>query len=165
MRTNRTESDATTIPHSAKKIGRPFLKWAVRIVGVAVAAIAYVKWKEVAEAYELENGITNTYRFIMFGLAYYVLWVLTRSIDGSTYKDTEPRGDDPQHASRFEVALYALFVCVAIAFGFFAANFVYVETVDRSVSDIAAQILGFITFIAVAGTVLGILNKKREFRG
>jgi len=159
MLTQRTESDASTTPQVVKKSGRHFLKWAVRIVGAAATAMAHIKWKEVAEAYELENGITGTYRPIMLGLAYYVLWVFTRSIDGSSYKDTERPGDDPQHVSRFEAALFALFVCVAIAFGFFAANLVYVEAVDRSVADIAAQVLGFIAYFAVAGTVLGILNK------
>ncbi len=159
MLTQRTESDASSTPRVAKNSGRQILKWAVRIVGAAATAMAYIKWKEVAEAYELENGITGTYRPIMLGLAYYVLWVFSRRIDGSSYKDTERRGNDPQVVSRFEAALFALFVCVAIAFGFFAANLVYVEAVDRSVAVVAAQALAFIAYFAAAGVVLGTLNK------
>ena len=159
MFTRRTDPDTSTTPQATKKFGKSFLKWATRVVGVAATAIAYIKWKEVAEAYDFQSGTIGTYQFIVLGLAYYVLWVFTRSIDGSSYKDTERPGDDAQYVSRFEAALFALFVCVAIAIGFIAANFVYVEAIDRSVAGFVAQIFGFIAYIATAGTTLGILNR------
>lgn len=135
------------------------LKWAARGIGFAAVGIAYFAWKAIAVESELENGIMGTYRPIALGLAYYVFWVFTRRIDGSFYKDTERPADNPKGLSTYEIALFVLFVCIAMGAGFFSAEFVYVEVIDRSVDESIARIYGFITFIVGAGTVLGGLNK------
>ena len=135
------------------------MKWVLRVASIAAAVIAYMKWKEVAEAYELESGIMGTYRPIALGLACYVFWVFTRRIDGSSYKDTERPADDPQQVSSFESALFVLFVCVAIAAGFFAAQFVYVTAIDLPMDEIVARVLSFIAYVAGAGIVLGVSSK------
>lgn len=135
------------------------LKWAARVIGFVAVGIAYFAWKAVTVESELENGIMGTYRPITLGLAYYVFWVFTRRIDGSFYRDTERAADNPQGLSIYEIALFALFVCIAMGAGFISAEFVYVEVIDRSVDESIARIYGFITFIVGAGTVLGGLNK------
>ncbi len=135
------------------------LKWAARIIGFAALGIAYYAWKIVTVESELENGIMGTYRPIALGLAYYVFWVFTRRIDGSLYKDTERPADNPQGLSTYEIALFALFVCIAMGAGFYSAEFVYVEVIDRSVDESIARIYGFIAFIVGAGTALGGLDK------
>ncbi len=135
------------------------LKWAARIIGFAALGIAYYAWKIVTVESELENGIMGTYRPVALGLAYYVFWVFTRRIDGSIYKDTERPADNLQSLSTYEIALFALFVCISMGAGFFSAEFVYVEVIHRSVDEPIARIYGFISFIVGAGTVLGGLNQ------
>ena len=139
--------------------GRYFLKWAARLVGAVVIAIAYIEWKVVTEDYELENGVMGTYRPIVLLLAYYLFWVFTRRIDGSSYQEAEQRSDDSGHLSRVEIASFSLFVCVAIAFGFAAAQFTYVAAIDLSVAVMVAKAISFIAYLAAAGVVLGLLNK------
>lgn len=135
------------------------LKWAARVIGLVAVGVAYFAWKAVTVEAELENGIMGTYRPIALGLAYYVFWVFTRRIDGSFYKDTRRPVDNPDGLATYEIALFALFVCIAMGAGFFAAEFVYAEVIDRSVDESIARIYGFITFIVAAGTVLGGLNR------
>jgi hypothetical protein len=145
-------------PPAVTKLGTLFLKWAARVVGFALVVIAHFMLKDITEEHELESGIAGTYRAITLLLAYYLFWVFTRKIDGSFYKDTERPGDDPQGLSPFEIALFGLFVCVAVGSGFFAAHFVYIEVINRSVSENIARIYGFIAFIVGAGTTLGVLS-------
>ena len=125
-------------------------QWAARVVGAIVICFAYVEWKAVAEAYNLENGVMGTYRPVALGLVYYVFWVFTRRIGGSSNKDTERPND---------IASFALFTCISIAAGFIAANFVYVAAIDRPVDAVVAYIFGFIAFMVAAVIVLGGLNK------
>ena len=127
--------------------------WAARVVGAIVICVAFVEWKVVTENYDLENGVMGTYRPVALGLLYYVFWVVTRRIDGSSFKDTERPN---------EIALFTLFVCISIAAGFFAAQFMYVAAIDRPVDSLAANILGFSAFIVAAVAVLGGLNKMFE---
>jgi len=87
-------------------------KWAARVVGAIVICFAYVEWKGVTEAYNLENGIMGTFRPIALGLVYYVFWVFTRRIGGRSNKEKQRPND---------VVLVALFTCISIAAGFFAA--------------------------------------------
>lgn len=143
---------------------KPILKWTARVVGAVVTAIVYLQWKEITELFELENGVMGTYRPITLGLAYYLFWVFTCRIDGSSTQNTARASDDSQGLSAPEIALFALFVCVAIAAGFFAAQFAYVESIDRSASVIVAKAVGFIVFMAAAGAVLGGLNSLASKR-
>jgi hypothetical protein len=159
MLAQRTQTSTGTTPPTANTFGKTVMKWVLRVASIAAAAVAYMKWKEVAEAYEFENGIMGTYRPIVLGLACYVFWVFTRRIDGSSYKDTERPADDPQRVSSFESALFVLFVCVAIAAGFFAAQFVYVTAIDLPMDEIVARVLSFIAYVAGAGIVLGVSSK------
>ena len=92
----------------------------------------------------------GTYRPVALGLVYYVFWVFTRRIGGSSNKDTERPND---------IASFALFTCISIAAGFIAANFVYVAAIDRPVDAVVAYIFGFIAFMVAAVIVLGGLNK------
>ena len=131
------------------KSGKTFLKWAARVVAAVITAIVYLQWKQIAEMYELENGVMGTYRPITLGLAYYLFWIFTRKIDGSSEQNTE----------RPEVALFALFVCIAIGAGFFAAQFAYVEAVDRSASVVVAKSVSFVAFMVAAGAVIGALKR------
>jgi hypothetical protein len=140
------------------------LKWAARVVGAVIAVVVYTKWKEIAESYDLENGVMGTYRPVTLGLAYYLLWVFTRKIGGRPEQDKERNAPGPRGLSAPEIALFALFVCVAMAAGFFAAQFAYVETIDRTASVTVAKSLGFIAYLAAAGTVLGILNRVADFK-
>ena len=126
------------------------MKCAARVVGAIVIWIAYLEWKVVTENFELENGVMGTYRPIALGLFYYLFWVVTRRIDGSTFKVKE---------RSYEIALFALFVCISIAVGFFAAHFAYVAAIDRPVNTVVAYTLGFIAFMVAAVIVLGGLNK------
>ena len=146
---SRTQNKQSAAPYS----GRNFMKWAARVVGAILIWIAYVEWKIVTENFELENGVMGTYRPIALGLSYYLFWVVTRRIDGSSYIDTE---------RSYEIASFALFVCISIAAGFFAAQFVYVAAIDRPVDPVVAYILVFIAFIVAAIIVLGGLNKMSE---
>ena len=125
-------------------------QWAARVVGAIVICFAYVEWKGVTEAYNLENGVMGTFRPIALALIYYVFWVFTRRIDGGSYKDTTRPN---------QIALFALFTCISIAAGFFVANFVYVAAIDRPVDAVVANIFGFIAFMVAAVIVLGGLNK------
>ena len=108
---------------ATKFSGRFFLKWAARLVAAVVMAIVYIEWKKVTEDYELENAVMGTYRPIVLLLAYYLVWVFTRRIDGSSFQETGEHSNDSGRLSRDEVASFLLFVCVAIAFGFAAAPF------------------------------------------
>lgn len=144
---------------AATSSGKSFLKWGARVAGAVATAIVYIKWKEVTESYDLENGVMGTYRPVALGLAYYLLWIFTRKIDGSSYKDTERRGDDPQRLSGVYIASFLLFVCVAMAAGFLTAQFVYVEAINRSADVIVATTLGFVAYLVAAGVVLGVLSK------
>lgn len=144
---------------ATKISGRYFLKWAARLIGAVVIAIAYIEWKKVTEDYEFENGIMGTYRPIVLLLAYYFIWVFTRRIDGSSYMDSERRSDDSGRLSRFEIASFAFFVCIAIAIGFAAAHFAYIAAIDLSVAVMIARAISFIVYLAAAGVVLGFLNK------
>jgi len=159
MPAQHTQTGTGTTPPAANTLGKTVMKWVLRFAGIAVATVAYIKWKAVAEAYELETGIMGTYRPIVLGLAYYVFWVFTRRIDGSSYKDTERPADDPQRVSSFESALFALFTCVAIAAGFVVAHFVYVTAIDLPMDEIVARGLSFFAYVAGAGIVLGVLRK------
>ena len=123
---------------------------AARVVGAIVIGFAFVEWKVITESYNLENGVMGTYRPIALGLIYYVFWVFTRRIDGSSYKEKERPND---------IVLVALFTCISIAAGFIAANFAYVAAIDRPVDAVVAYILGFIAFMVAAVIVLGGLNK------
>jgi hypothetical protein len=130
--------------------GTQLKQWAARVVGAIVIAIAYVEWKALTESYELENGVMGTYRPIALGLSYYLLWVFTRKIESSSSKDTErPNG----------IALFAWFVCISIAAGFFAAHFVYLAAIDRPVDSAVAYVFGFIAFLVAAVIVLTGLDK------
>jgi hypothetical protein len=60
------------------------------------------------------------------------------------------------------MTLFALFVCISIAAGFFAAQFMYVAAIDRPVDTVVAYILGFVAFLGAAVIVLGGLNKMFE---
>jgi hypothetical protein len=131
--------------------GKLLLKWAARVVGAVVIGIIYLQWKQIAETYELENGVMGTYRPITLGLAYYLLWIFAGKID-------QP-AEGSQGLSVPQIALFALIVCVAIAAGFFAAQFAYVEAVDRSASVVVAKSVGFVAFMAAAGAVIGGLNR------
>ena len=144
---------------ATKFSGRYFLKWTARLVGAVVIAIAYIEWKKVTEDYEFENAVMGTYRPIVLLLAYYLIWVFTRRIDGSSYQDTEQGSDDSGRLSRVEIAAFSLFVCVAIAFGFAAAQFAYIAAIELSVAVMAAKAISFIAYLAAAGAVLGLLNK------
>ncbi len=146
-------SRTQNIQSAASYSGRYFMKWATRVAGAIAIWIAYVEWKVVTENFELENGVMGTYRPIALGLSYYVFWVVTRRIDGSTFKDKE---------RPYEIASFALSVCISIAAGFFAAHFVYVAAIDRPVDAVVAYTLGFIAFIVAAIIVLGGLNKMSE---
>lgn len=130
-------------------------QWAARVVGAIVISIAYVEWKAVTESYDLENGVMGTYRPIALGLIYYVFWVFTRRMDGSSSKE-------PQRS--YEIVLFALFLCISIAAGFFAANFVYVAAIDRPLDAVVAYTLGFIAFMLSAVLVLGGLNRITDTR-
>ena len=127
--------------------------WVARVVGAIVIGFAYVEWKVVTENYDLEDGVMGTYRPIALGLIYYLFWVFTRRIDPSFVKDSV-RAD--------KMALFALFVCISIAAGFFAAQFMYVAAIDRPVDTVVAYILGFVAFLGAAVIVLGGLNKMFE---
>lgn len=133
--------------------GKEFLKWSARVVGAAVVAVAYLQWKHVTEMYELENGVMGTYRPIVLGLAYYLFWVFTNRFGGNSQKAVAP-----------EPALIALFVCVGIAAGFFATQFAYVETIDRTASVMVAKSVGFIAFMVAAGAVIGVLRKTVKWQ-
>jgi hypothetical protein len=125
-------------------------QWAARVVGAVVVCFAYVEWKAVTEAFDLENGVMGTYRPVVLGLVYYVFWVFTRTVGGSSNKDIKRPN---------EIALFALFTCISIAAGFIAANFVYVAAIDRPVDAAVAYTFGFIAFMVAAAIVLGGLNK------
>jgi hypothetical protein len=127
--------------------------WSARVVGAIVILFAYIEWKVVTENYNLEDGVMGTYRPIVLGLIYYVFWVFTRRIEGSSVKD-------PVRAN--STALFALYVCISIATGFFAAQFIYVAAIGRPVDSVVAYILGFSAFIVAAIAVLGGLNKMFE---
>jgi hypothetical protein len=133
--------------------GTQLKQWAVRVVGAIVIFTAYVEWKTLAESYDLENGVMGTYRPIALGLSYYLLWVFTRRIKGSSSKDTERPN---------EIALFAWFVCISIAAGFFAAQFAFVEAIDRPLDTTVAYTLGFIAFLVAAVTVLVGLIRSSE---
>ena len=133
------------------KSGKLFLKWTARVAGAVAIGIVYLQWKQITEMYGLENGIMGTYRPITLGLAYYLFWIFTGEID--------QRADDSQRLSVPQIASFALIVCVAIGAGFFAAQFAYVEAVDRSASVAVAKFVGFVAFMAAAGAVIGGLNK------
>ena len=159
MPAQSTQSSTGRTPPAATTFSKTVIKWVLRVASITAAAVAYIKWKEVAEAYELENSFMGTYRPIVLGLACYVFWVFTRRIDGSSYKDTERPADDPQRVSSFESALFALFTCVAIAAGFVVAHFVYVTAIDLPMDEIVARVLSFFAYVAGAGIVLGVLRK------
>lgn len=133
--------------------GKIVLKWVARIVGAALVAVVYIQWKQITETYELENGVMGTYRPIALGLVYYLFWVFTRQID-----------DDSRGAEKPGVALYALFVCVGIAAGFFATQFTYVEAVDRSASVLTAKSIGFIAFMLAAVVVIEALKRLTRWQ-
>jgi hypothetical protein len=118
-----------------------------------------VEWKAITEDYELENGVMGTYRPIVLGLAYYLFWLVTGRIDGSRDMNTVRSAADTGRLSAPEIAATALFVCIAIAFGFAAAQFAYVASIDMWPSVIAAKATSFVAFLIAAGAVLGVLHK------
>ena len=76
-------NSAERVQPVSKFSARSALKWAARLVGLAIVAIAYIEWKVVTEEYELENAVMGTYRPVVLGFVYYLFWVFTRRIDGS----------------------------------------------------------------------------------
>jgi hypothetical protein len=144
---------------ASKFSARSVLKWAVRLVGVAVIAIAYIGWKVVTEEYELENAVMGAYRPVVLGFLYYLFWVFTRRIDGSVQEPSERPGDGSGRLPAVDVVQFLLFVCIGIAAGFFAVQFVYVAAVDNGLSVIVAKALSFVAFLAASGVVLKVLTR------
>jgi len=135
--------------------GKTLLKWAARLIGAVVVAFVYLQWKQVTENYELENGVMGTYRPITLGLAYYLFWLTTRKLDGSA---------DQSANSSSPVSSFALFVCIGIAAGFFAAQLAYVEAVDWSASMMLAKSVGFVAFMVAAGVVIEGLKRIMKWQ-
>jgi len=138
---------------------RVALKWIARLIGFAVVAIAYVGWKVVAEEYKLENAVMGTYRPVVLGGVYYLFWVVTRRIDGSTQPPAGQADENSRRLDAVDTVRYLLIVCLGIAAGFFAVQFVYVAAIDNSTSVNTAKVVSFVAFLVASGVVIKLLTK------
>ena len=144
--------------------GKGILKWTARLAGAVIVGFVYLQWKQLTEMYELENGVMGSYRPVTLGLGYYLFWVFTRKLGGVTGKGAEQAHNDSRSVSSTAAVAFALFVCVGIAAGFFAAQFAYIEAIDRSASVMLAKTIGFVGFITAAIAVIESLRRIMKWQ-
>ena len=73
-----------------------------------------------------------------------------------------PAGQADENSGRLDAVdtvRYLLIVCLGIAAGFFAVQFVYVAAIDNSTSVNTAKVVSFVAFLVASGVVIKLLTK------